>query len=86
MSCSRCLSLHQTELNTEINLHVRGLPNLGEPGIFVFPRVLVCLDCGLSEFVIQKRELAQILEKKLTRGVLGVKPISAARKRTLGAN
>jgi len=82
MSCTRCLSLHQTELNSEINLHFRGLPNLGEPGIFVFPQVLVCLDCGLSEFVIEKRELAQIIEKKLTRRVLGAKSIRTVRRPT----
>lgn len=75
MSCTRCLSLHQTELNSEINLHFRGLPTLGEPGIFVFPKVLVCLDCGLSEFVIETRELAQITEKSITRRVLGTKSI-----------
>ena len=86
MSCTRCLSLHQTELNSEINLHFLGLPNLGEPGIFVFPKVLVCLDCGLSEFVIQKHELAQIMEKSITRRVLGAKSIRTVRKRTLGAN
>ena len=85
MSCSRCLSLHQTELNSEINLHFRSLPNLGEPGIFVFPQVLVCLDCGLSEFVIEKRELAQITEKSIMRRVLGTKSIRTVR-RTLGAN
>lgn len=85
MSCTRCLSLHQTELNSEINLHFRGLPHLGEPGIFVFPQVLVCLDCGLSEFVIETRELAQITEKSITRRVLGMKSIRTVR-RTLGAN
>ena len=86
MSCTRCLSLHQTELNSEMNLHFLGLPNLGEPGIFVFPKVLVCLDCGLSEFVIHKHELAHIGEKSITRGVLAAKPTRAVRKRTLGAN
>ena len=85
MSCTRCLSLHQTELNSEINLHFRGLPNLGEPGIFVFPKVLVCLDCGLSEFVIEKRELAQITEKSIARRVLGKKSIRTVR-RPLDAN
>jgi hypothetical protein len=86
MSCTRCLSLHQTELNSEINLHFRGLPNLGEPGIFVFPQILVCLDCGLSEFVIEKGELAHIGEKSITRGVLGAKSIRTVKRRTLGAN
>jgi len=73
MSCTRCLSLHQTELDTEINLHLCGLPNLSEPGIFVFPRVLVCLDCGMSQFVIEERELAEIMERSLTRGAIGAK-------------
>jgi len=86
MSCTRCLSLHQTELNSEINLHVRGLPNLGESGIFVFPRVLVCLDCGLSQFIIEERELAEIMERNLTQRGLGAKPIRAVRKRILGAD
>jgi hypothetical protein len=86
MSCTRCLSLHQTELNTEINLHFRSLPNLGDPGILVFPRVLVCLDCGLSQFVMEPRELAQIMEKRDERRVLGEKPIRTMRRRTMGAN
>jgi len=86
MSCTRCLSLHQTELDTEINLHLCGLPNLSEPGIFVFPRVLVCLDCGMSQFVIEERELAEIIERSLTRGAIGAKPIRAVRRRTLGAD
>jgi hypothetical protein len=86
MSCTRCLSLHQTELDTEINLHLCGLPNLSEPGIFVFPRVLVCLDCGMSQFVIEERELAEIMERSLTRGAIGAKPIRAVRRRTLGAD
>jgi hypothetical protein len=86
MSCTRCLSLHQTALNSEINLHFRGLPNLGEPGLFVFPQVLVCLDCGLSEFVIEKRELAQIIEKKVKRRVVGAKSIRTVRRKTLDAN
>ena len=37
MSCTRCLSLHQTELNSEINLRFRGLPNLGETWHFCVP-------------------------------------------------
>ncbi len=86
MSCTRCLSLHQTELDSEINLHFRGLPNLGEPGMFVFPKILVCLDCGLSEFVIEKGELAHIGEKSITRGVLGAKSIRTVKGRTLDAN
>ena len=63
MSCTQCGSLHETELSTEINLHVRGPANPDDAGIFVFPKLSVCLDCGLSQFIIEKRELAQIVER-----------------------
>jgi hypothetical protein len=86
MSCTRCLSLHETELNTEINFHLHGLANMDDSGIFVFPKVLVCLDCGLSQFVVEEQELAQIVERSARRGVLGVKPIRAVRRRTVGTN
>jgi hypothetical protein len=86
MSCTRCLSLHETELNAEMNFHLRGLANVDDPGIFVFPKVLVCLDCGLSHFVVEERELAQIAERSAKRGVLGVKPIRAVRRRIVGTN
>jgi len=86
MSCNRCLSLHETELNTEINLHFRGLAKIDDPGIFVFPKVLVCLDCGLSQFVVEERELAQIVEQGAKRGVLGVKPIRTVQRRTVGTD
>ena len=80
MSCTRCLSLHQTELNTEMNLHFRGLTFVGDPGIFVFPRVLVCLDCGLSQFVVAERELSQIVERNEKRQVSSVKANSKLRR------
>jgi hypothetical protein len=63
MSCAGCLSSKQTELSTEINIHFQGFTYVGDPGIFVFPRVLVCLDCGLSQFVIAEGELSQIVER-----------------------
>jgi hypothetical protein len=73
MSCTRCLSLHQTELNTELNLHFRGLTFIGDPGILMFPKVLVCLDCGLAQFVVAERELSQIVERNEKRHVSSVK-------------
>jgi hypothetical protein len=84
MSCARCLSLHETELNAEINLHFRGLANLGDPGIFVFPKILVCLDCGLSQFVVEKRELAQIVKRSAKRRVLGGEPVKTMRSKVVG--
>ncbi len=42
------------------------------------------LDCGLSEFVIETRELAQITEKIITRRVLGTKSIRTVRRTLRG--
>jgi hypothetical protein len=48
-------------MNTEINIHYSGLAYPGDPGLFVFPRVIVCLDCGVSQFTVGEDELAQIV-------------------------
>ena len=85
MSCTRCLSLHETELNTEINLHFSGLTDMDDSGIFVFPKVLVCLDCGLSQFIVGESELAQIVDRSAKRN-LGVKPMKTMRRRIVGMN
>jgi len=58
MSCALCTSGHQAEFATEVNIHLPGLANADKPGIFVFPRLLVCLNCGFSRFTTPASELA----------------------------
>jgi len=60
MSCTFCTSSNQAEFPAEMNIHRMGLWNADKPGIFVFPRVLVCLDCGFSSFMTPESELAQL--------------------------
>jgi hypothetical protein len=55
MLCERCDSAHQTEFPSEIAIHFSGRENLDKPHVFVFPKILVCLECGFSGFVIEKR-------------------------------
>ena len=50
--CSCCGNDHLQMFNGEVALHLRGMENLDKPATFVFPKVLVCLDCGASHFVI----------------------------------
>jgi len=52
MSCPSCRSEKQTEFTAEMIVHFSGLYNLDEPGVWVFPKLVVCLDCGLSQFTI----------------------------------
>jgi hypothetical protein len=60
MPCVSCGSRRQPEFLAELNIHFSGLKNLGKPGVLVFPKVLVCLDCGLSWFTTPKNELARL--------------------------
>jgi hypothetical protein len=56
MFCPIC-SFEQEEFSTEMVVHPRGLKNLGNPGILVVQKVLVCSQCGLSQFTVPKAEL-----------------------------
>ena len=57
-----CGSGNQAEFSAEINIHFSGLKNLDKPSVLVFPKLLVCLDCGLSQFTLPETELC-LLEK-----------------------
>jgi len=43
-------------------LHAPGLKNIDEPVVWVFPELIVCLDCGAAEFAVPEAEL-QLLAK-----------------------
>lgn len=64
MSCSLCSSLNEAEFNSETVIHQSGLKHLDDSGEFVFPKVLVCLDCDASRFSMP------VKERWLLRGVL----------------
>jgi hypothetical protein len=66
MACKQCSSDHQSTFSTEVNIHFPGREGLDKPTVWVFPKVLVCLDCGLAEFVFPKNELHALVEE-LTR-------------------
>jgi hypothetical protein len=57
MSCSFCNSNYQAVFAAEVNIHVSGPMNAASPGVFVFPRLLICMDCGYSSFVMPEIEL-----------------------------
>jgi hypothetical protein len=57
MSCRSCSSNSQAEFGSEIMIHFPGLRNLDKPAVMVFPKILVCLDCGVTEFTIPESEL-----------------------------
>jgi hypothetical protein len=62
MYCLSCASNHQSEFAAEMIIHFSGLKNLDKPGVCASPRLLVCLNCGFSEFRLQGPELALLAD------------------------
>ena len=67
MSCVCCRSVKQAELTAEMLIHFPRLKRLDKPGVFLFPRLMVCMDCGFSRFTVAKTELESIAKDTLTR-------------------
>jgi hypothetical protein len=63
MHCALCESSNQAEFNTEVMIHLSGLKSIDRPGVLVFPKVLVCLDCGFSRFTTPETDLALLAER-----------------------
>jgi hypothetical protein len=78
MTCKSCTSHNRLEFSAEINVHFSGWEGLTKPGVFVFPKLLVCMDCGFTEFAIPERELAG-----LAGGYGKVKPDNGGRSREM---
>jgi hypothetical protein len=59
MPC-KCESLHQSKFRGEMGIRCLGLTNIDRPIVWVFPELIVCLDCGRAEFVVPEAELRQL--------------------------
>jgi hypothetical protein len=66
MSCRSCQSQNQRNFGAEIAIHFPGLKGLDKPIIWAFPKILVCLDCGFTEFSIPETELRQLAKADST--------------------
>jgi hypothetical protein len=60
MACRPCGSENQKEFGAEINIHFPGRKGLDKPAVLVFPKLVVCLDCGFTQFTLPKAELHQL--------------------------
>ena len=60
MPCKFCESVNQRKFNAEMGIHFLGLKNIDKPVVWVFPDVVVCLDCGTAEFAVPEAELRQL--------------------------
>jgi len=60
MPCKACGSVNQRKFTGEIAIHVSELKNIDKPVVWVFPVVVVCLNCGTAEFAVPKAEVRQL--------------------------
>ena len=57
-----CAHNNEKQFPAEINIHFPGMEGLDKPSVWAFPRLLVCLDCGLTQFKIAETPLRQLSE------------------------
>jgi hypothetical protein len=62
LACKGCQSEMQSVLNGEVAIHFPGMKGLEKPIVWVFPKLVVCVHCGFTEFAIPEREL-QVLKQ-----------------------
>ncbi len=62
MACRKCSSANQGKFDVEMNIHFPGHEGLQKPTVWLFPAVMVCLDCGSGEFTVAETELARLAE------------------------
>jgi hypothetical protein len=43
-----------------MGIHFPGLKNIDKPVVWLFPELVVCLDCGAAEFAVPEEELRQL--------------------------
>ena len=60
MLCKSCGSINQSKFTAEMGIHVRGLKNIDKPVVWIFPELVVCLNCGTAQFVVPETELRQL--------------------------
>jgi hypothetical protein len=59
-----CSSDNQAQFSAEIHIHFPFRRNPDKSGVFVFPKLLVCLDCGFSTLTIPETELRELVDRK----------------------
>jgi predicted nucleic-acid-binding Zn-ribbon protein len=65
MPCKSCGSKNLGKFTGEIAIHFSGLENINEPHVFVFPELLVCLNCGFAEFAVTETELRRLVKTRV---------------------
>jgi hypothetical protein len=60
VECKSCGSTNQRKFTAETVFHFRDLKDIDKPAVWVFPEIVVCLECGTAQFTVPETELRQL--------------------------
>jgi hypothetical protein len=83
MACRSCGSKVPTEFAAEMSVHVLGLENVDKSTVLIFPRLLVCMNCGFTELTMAENELRLLGKVLLVMLRLPDSPIKHGKMRPL---
>src|SRR5215813_10162884 len=58
--CRLCCSENLADFPAEVNIHFPGYEGLEKPTAWVFPKIVVCLDCGYTGLTTAEPELTAL--------------------------
>jgi hypothetical protein len=64
MTCPSCASGRVAEFSSEMMINFMGLKHIEKPGVLLFPKAVVCLDCGFLRCNVPARELDYLREDR----------------------
>jgi hypothetical protein len=84
MACLSCRSENVKAFVSEISIHFPGIVNLTK-SLLAYPKLLVCLDCGLADILLSEDELRNLREtySSVSRKVLAEMNVSLPPKSPL---
>jgi hypothetical protein len=71
VDCAVCQSGNQSKFTAEMMIHFNGVEGINNPGILIFPKVWICLDCGFSRFATSEIELRGLANGIASGAVIG---------------
>jgi hypothetical protein len=57
LACKSCGSDNLRKFAAEVAIRFPGLKNIDKPLVWLFPELLICLDCGMAAFVVPETDL-----------------------------
>ena len=69
MSCNRCGSATTRTFGAELAIHFPGAEGLKKPIVWMFPELLICLNCGHAQFTVPDAELEVLVTGAPVKGV-----------------